>query len=120
MTDATTEKHTDEPMAAELSGEKKGRGPTRAAVKFADVLDDIHDSGLAKRIAEDISGGLSAEDARADVKVRREDLKRTIEVQTAEIEESEARASILARVEALPAHLRVALVAALSAKPAEA
>lgn len=115
MTEPMNEKHADEPMAAEISGEseKRGRGPTRAAVKFADLIEDIHEAGFAHDVASGAWTEVTAADARAALAVargRRADLDE-------EIDRQERRAALLARVESLPPHLRAALPAALGASP---
>jgi len=106
------EKHADEAMAAELSGEKKGRGPTRAAVKFADLVEDIQkrdDDGLRRTLTE----GVTSKSQREYAKTLRANIRNT----EREIAKYEEYADILARVEELPAHLRAALVALVEAKP---
>jgi len=91
--------------------EKKGRGPTRAAVKFADLVEDVAKlDGMAKaRLLDAFSNGLTAKDHRETAKQERRLLREHIEKAEASIAANEGLAALLTRVEELPPPLRLAL-----------
>lgn len=88
----------------------KGRGPTRPAVKFADLVEEIQKRG-DDRLVRELKSGTSAKSIREGVKTTRA----TIKSMERDIVAHEEIADILARVEELPPHLRVALVALVEA-----
>lgn len=103
------------PPPSETAEERKGRGPTRPEVKFADIVSDVRNREDVADIRAHIERGTTARMVREAVKVTRAEIKRL----ERSIADAESRADILARVEDLPPYLRKALVAVLTPEPVE-
>jgi len=91
--------------------EKKGRGPTRAAVKFADLVDDVaklHPE-TRKELLVALADGGTAKVVREDAKAQRKALREYVTDKEAAIAILDELAALLARVEELPPSLRLAL-----------
>jgi len=99
--------------------ERKGRGPTRPVVKFADLVEDVARlDEVARsefRVTIESSPVATAKELRDIVKQRRKALKDYISDEETSLGHLETRAALLARVEELPPALRVALPAAIRA-----
>jgi hypothetical protein len=93
----------------------KGRGPTRPALVFADLVDDIAAGDNPRAISGCLARGHTSKMLRETAKLKRNALRAHVENEEASISCIEAEADLLARAEKLPEHLRVALVSTIEA-----
>ena len=115
-----SEPNTGAPVETTTEAEKRTRGPTRPAVKFADIVVDIAEMPDKSRevllnALESEAGTVTAKWLREAAKEKRKCLREIIAGQEAEIADLEARSVVMARVDELPATLRAALPAAIRA-----
>lgn len=121
MTEQTAAPENPQAAAPQAAPNPKAtRGPTRSAVKFADLVEDLTESPITRQtLMGDLTAGVTAKAMKADVKERRAAVKKLIETLDAEIAVMEERAALLARVEDLKAEHHRALIAMYAHEPAK-
>lgn len=107
---------TTEPAPAPET--KRGRGPTRPEVRFADLVGEAQRIDPAARDAflTALSGGELPAAIRAAAKTTEAELKAHLKTQEACIAAMRARAELIEEANRLPNYLRAALGAAICAK----
>ena len=94
-------------VPAPPADEKKGRGPTRKSIAFADLVDDLSGD-------EEILGALKIGDTAKTAREFAKKLRADAKDMERRAVSADSRAAILARVEELPADLRRALIVVLT------
>ena len=99
------------------SADRKGRGPTRPGVLFADLVEDCEKHPHVADVLHALSANANAKEIRESAKARRKSLKEHVQTEEGEIAIQDETADLVARAEKLSPALRLALVTVLT--PAE-